>query len=117
MSAALPLPARADAQLEMIPVDFLVKAGALLGESPAALGETLHLSIKDPVTARVFVGRIAELCDKGIVLGLSPSPLARTLLRAGTSRSLAPHLDALSQWMTTQVRHDDTRAREVLAAI
>ncbi len=114
---ALPLPARADARLEMIPVDFLVKAGVLLGESPAALGETLHLSIKDPVTARVLVERVAALCDKGIVMGLAPAPIGMTLMRHQSSRGFAPHLAALQDWITTPVRHDDTRANSLLEAV
>jgi thioester reductase-like protein len=114
---ALPLPARADARLEMIPVDFLVKAGVLLGESPAALGETLHLSIKDPVTARLFIERVAALCDKGVVMGLAPASLGKTLMRQPNSRGFGPHLGALHDWITTPVRHDDTRSNLLLEAV
>ena len=114
---ALPLPARADARLGMIPVNFLVKAGTLLGESPAALGETLQLSIKDPVTARVLVERVAELCDKGTVMGLAPAPLGKTLLRHQSSRAFAPYIAALSDWLSTSVRHDDTRGNLLLDAV
>jgi thioester reductase-like protein len=114
---ALPLPARADARLEMIPVDFLAKAGILLGESPAALGETLHLSIQDPVTARVFVERAASLCEKGVVMGLAPAPLGKTLSRHHASRVFGRYVAALNDWITTPVRHDDARAKRLLEAV
>ena len=114
---ALPLPARADARLEMVPVDFLVKAGVAFGESPAALGETAQLTIKDPVIPRVFVERVAELCDKGVVMGLAPAALNKTLLRHHGSRGLGQHLAALSDWMTTPVRHDDSRANLLIEAV
>lgn len=114
---ALPLPSRADARLEMTPVDFLVKAGALLGESPVARGETLHLSIKDPAPARVFVERVAELCDKRIMMGLPPASITKTLLRNPSTRAFGRHLSALSDWLTTPVRHDDARARRLLEAV
>ncbi len=76
-----------------------------------------QLTIKDPVIARVFVERVAELCDKGVVMGLAPAALSKTLLRHHASRGLGQHLAALSDWMTTPVRHDDTRANLLIEAV
>jgi thioester reductase-like protein len=114
---AFALPAKADARLTMLPVDFLAAAGIAFGESQAAVGQTLHLAAAGSVSARELVERVAELCDKRVVWGLGPAPLTRTLMRNPGSRLLARHFRALQDWLTTSVRYDDTRADALLFSV
>lgn len=60
----LPLPGNGVAPLNVVPVDFLVKAVEILSKNPAAVGRTLHLVDPNPMSARRVYELIAERAQK-----------------------------------------------------
>jgi thioester reductase-like protein len=60
----LPLPGNGVAPLNVVPVDFVVKAVWSLSRNPAAVGRTLHLVDPNPMSARRVYELIAERAQK-----------------------------------------------------
>src|SRR5207247_1662710 len=49
---ALPLLGRGEAPLNLVPIDFVVRAACAIGKDPRAAGRTFHLVDPNPQTAR-----------------------------------------------------------------
>ncbi|MFO0600054.1 MAG: SDR family oxidoreductase [Myxococcaceae bacterium] len=60
----LPLPGNGVAPLNVVPVDFVVKATWALAKNPAAAGKTVHLVDPNPMSARRVYELIAERSNK-----------------------------------------------------
>ena len=55
---AIPLPGRGDAPLNLVPIDYVIRAARAIGRDPRAPGKTFHLVDPVPVTAQeVFESR------------------------------------------------------------
>jgi thioester reductase-like protein len=83
----LPLPARGSAPLHLVPIDFVIAAGHLLGADARAAGRTFHLTDPNPLPAHRVFSLVAELARVRPPANLLPNGLARTLLKTpGISR-------------------------------
>jgi thioester reductase-like protein len=111
---ALPLPARADAALHVVPADFVAAAGVELGSLPDAEGQTVQLVDARPLSARRFVELAAELSGKRLVPGLA-APLTKALRGNPAVRLVASQLRSLQSLLTTPVSYDDRNALALLA--
>jgi nucleoside-diphosphate-sugar epimerase len=106
----LPLPARGAAPLHLVPIDFVIAAGRLLGLDAAAAGKTFHLTDCNPLPAHRVFSIVAELARMRPppTVGVPPG-IARTLMRApGIARlTRAPRavLDAFDHQCLYNNRH------------
>jgi nucleoside-diphosphate-sugar epimerase len=77
-------------RLNCIYVKNLVHAIFLAAECPAAVGEVFNLTDDEPVTKKMFVGRVAELAGLPVPGRHIPLPVARVLAAAveGTAKLL-----------------------------
>ncbi len=77
-------------RLNCIYVKNLVHAIFLAAEAPEAVGEVFNVTDGEPVTKRMFVGRVAELAGLPVPTRSIPLPVARTLATVveGTAKLL-----------------------------
>ena len=108
----LPLPARGEQPLQVVPVDYAVRAGLALLESAATLGGTFHLLDPRPPTLREAFETFAELTGRRTLRTELPSAVA-SLAARGLPRSARAFLDQL----LTDAEWDGRRARPHLEGI
>lgn len=104
----LPVPA-ANAPLNLVPIDFVVKAAVVLAQDTRAAGNTYHLTDPNPLPARRVFELVAEESHTRIARHPLPTGIAKTLLRApGLERlSRAPRafIDGVDQHTCFNCRH------------
>src|SRR5262245_52074891 len=120
--AYLALPARRDAPVDVVPVDYVADAVIALTEAPDAAGETYHLVAGADATT---VGELAELAaarfGRRAPRLIAPSVYRRLLhpLLVHTSRSRRRRLLVRSEvffpYFSMAVAYDDRRSRAALA--
>jgi long-chain acyl-CoA synthetase len=121
--AYLALPARRDAPVDVVPVDYVADAVIALTEQPDGAGETYHLVAGADATT---VGELAELAAAHFGRPpprlITPSVYRRMLhpLLVHTSRSRRRRLLVRSEvffpYFSMAVAYDDRRSRAALAA-
>jgi thioester reductase-like protein len=77
----LPLPGNAAAPLNVVPVDFVVRAAAELSELKEAEGKTVHLVDPNPMSARRVYDLIADKSKKKLTRFSLPVKATELLLR------------------------------------
>ncbi len=85
----LPLPGNGVAPLNVVPVDFVVKATWSLAQNPDAAGKTLHLVDPNPMSARRVYELIAERANKKLPRFSLPARAADWFLRIPGVEKLA----------------------------
>jgi thioester reductase-like protein len=110
----LPLPARPDAFLNLVPIDFAVEAGLALARSNDTLSRTVHVVDPAPPTLEEALGLFASLLDRPTPHRSLPGPLARALLTLPLLDRLTHAHSALVEELGRSARYDDRYARPVL---
>jgi nucleoside-diphosphate-sugar epimerase len=77
----LPLPGNGVAPLNVVPVDFVVRAAVHLAQSPRAVGRTFHLVDPSPMSVRRVYELIAERAHRKIPRMTLPGRAAEVVLR------------------------------------
>lgn len=77
----LPLPGNGVAPLNVVPVDFVIKAIFALGHDPRAAGRTFHLVDPNPMSARRVYQLIAEKANKRLPKFTLSAKAADVMLR------------------------------------
>lgn len=72
---------RSEANFNVVPVDYVVKAIAAAGSDAAMVGETLHLVDPDPLSARRLVEVLAESYAGRVPRGSLPPAVVQAALR------------------------------------
>ncbi len=110
----LPLPARADAPLNVVPVDYAATAGLALARAPESVSRTFHIVDPDPPSLQDALALFASLTGRPAPRHLLPQPLTWALLRLPvierTAHAQQPLLDELGR----AARFDDRNARPIL---
>ena len=112
---ALPLPGRADARLNLVPVDYVVEAGYAISIDPRAIGRTFHLIDDDPLPVQRMFELIANATGHRGPRGHVPTNLATALLRAPGIERLSKVPRVFLEQLATDVVYDARNARELLA--
>lgn len=110
----VPLPARADAFLNVVPIDFAVEAGLALAKSNETVSRTAHIVDPAPPTLEEALGLFATLLDRPMPHRSLPGPLARALLALPLLDRLTHAHGALVEELGRSARYDDSHARPVL---
>lgn len=112
---AIPLPGRGDAPLNVVPMDFVVRAAHAIGRSRGAAGRTFHLADPHPLSARRVLELIARASGRRAARGHIPSNLAKALLRAPGVDRLVRSPRAFLEQLMTPVRYDTRNTDQILA--
>ncbi len=119
LPAELPflLPGSGVVPFNIVPIDYVVRAGWGLATAPEAAGRTFHLTDPNPVSARKAFEILADLANRPttpFLGGFANRMLRRGLKLSGLSR-LAPTKFALFEDLTTHVTYNCSGALEILA--
>jgi thioester reductase-like protein len=113
----LPLPARGEELLNLVPVDWVAHAAVAIGRDRRAHGKTFHLSDPNPVTVRGLFDQLAEALGRPPMRGSIPAPLAKMLLSFPGLERIARTPRAFLDLLTTQVTYDRCGAEELLTSL
>jgi thioester reductase-like protein len=107
ISLALP---RAQAAVQIVPIDFVLRATQRLAQDASHYGRRYHLVDEHPPTLEELVVLLAEQCNKRI------APAANAFARGlGSLRLLSDSMRALFEAPGADARYDDAQARAALA--
>ncbi|MFO0661541.1 MAG: SDR family oxidoreductase [Polyangiaceae bacterium] len=112
---ALPLPAKGDAPLHLVPVDFVTRAAHHIGRDPRAAGRTFHLADPRPLTAMRAFELIAYAAGRRSPKGFIPANLTRALLHTPGLEKFAKSPRTFLDQLVTPVRFDTRNADTILA--
>jgi thioester reductase-like protein len=116
------LPARRDAPVDIVPVDYVADATFALSQAPEAEGTTFHLTAGEHVSsvgelvglATQFFGRQApRLIEPSLYRGIMHPLLVRAASDERTRRALA-RSEVFFPYFAARVSYDDRRARVAL---
>jgi nucleoside-diphosphate-sugar epimerase len=111
----IPLPGRGDSPLNIVPIDYVVRAAHALGRNPEALGKTFHLADPHPLPARELFELVAKLGGRRSARAYVPANLAKALLRVpGIERFLRSPRTLVEQ-LSLDVHYDTRNADRLLA--
>jgi hypothetical protein len=111
---SLPLPARGDALLHLVPVDYVARASVALMTEPGAVGRTFHLVDPAPLPARRVYERIAQIAGRPMPRGFIPVNFTRALLRTPGLERFVKSPRAFLEQLATPVQYASNGAREIL---
>ena len=111
------LPAKGDAPMNLVPIDYVVRAAHRIGKSPLSAGKTFHLADPKPLTVRQVFQLVAQTGGRRLPGGFIPSRLTKALLSTPGLNMVAKSPRAFVDTITTPVRYDTSNADDVLAGI
>ncbi|MSP25205.1 MAG: NAD-dependent epimerase/dehydratase family protein [Myxococcales bacterium] len=111
---AVPLPTGGDYPLDVVPVDFVVRAAHAISVSPLAPGGTFHLTSSESLTAQAVFDAIARAGGRRTSRSLMPPKLAATIARVPGIGRILREPGALIQQLATNARYDTRQARKLL---
>jgi len=111
----VPLPGRGDIPLNLVPIDYVVRAGLAITSNPRAAGHTFHLIDPDPPTVHRVFEMIAEAAGRRAPVGNLPTNLATAVLRTPGLERFAQIPRTFLEQLATEVTYDARNAREMLA--
>ena len=75
----VPVPHRPEAPVQVVPIDFVVRAAHFLGARPEAYGKRYHLVDKEPLTLKAFLQLAAQASGKHLAEGFNAGAFTRGL--------------------------------------
>jgi thioester reductase-like protein len=109
------LPAKGDAPMNLVPIDYVVQAARRIGQSSTAIGKTFHLTDPKPLTVRQVFQLVAQSGGRRLPGGFIPSRVTKALLSTPGLNLVAKSPRAFVDTITTQVRYDTRNTDDVLA--
>ena len=111
----VPVPHRPDAPVQVVPIDFVVRAAHSLGARPEAYGKRYHLVDPAPPTLKEFLQQAAEACGKHLVEGFNAGAFSRGLAAKPGLRLLAQGGKSLLDMFAGSPVFDSENANRLLA--
>jgi nucleoside-diphosphate-sugar epimerase len=111
----LPLPGRPGSSLNLVPVDYYVRAACALGRDPRAPGRTFHVGDPAPLTAKRVFELVASAGGRRTPRGFIPANLTKALLRTPGIDRLAKSPRAFLDALATPVSYSFANTSELLA--
>jgi thioester reductase-like protein len=114
MDLRIPLPGRGDIPLNVVPVDYVVRAAMRIVADERSIGRTFHLVDPQPLSARRVFELIAQVAGRPVPRGSVPAQVAAALLRTPGLERFAHVPRAFLEQLATEVVWDDRNTRELL---
>jgi thioester reductase-like protein len=114
----LPFPGRADTPLNLVPIDYVVRAAyAIAGDrrAMASAERTFHLVDPQPKTAREVFEAVARASGRPIPRGFLPPQFGKLLLRAPGMERFARSPRAFMERLSNPARFDAANTEALLA--
>jgi len=111
---AIPFPGKGDAPLNIVPVDYVVRAAQSIGRHPSAPGRTFHLADPNPLSARSVFDLIARAGGRRTARSHIPANLAKALLRTPGIERYVRSPRAFVEQLTSAIRYDTRNTDHVL---
>jgi thioester reductase-like protein len=111
---AIPFPGRGDTPLNIVPLDYALRAAHAIGRHPSAPGRTFHLADPNPLSARSVFELVTHAGGRRTARGSIPSNLAKALLRTPGIDRFARSPKAFVEQLTSDVRYDTRNTEYVL---
>jgi thioester reductase-like protein len=112
---AVPLPTGSNNPLNIVPVDYAVKAARYVGTRREAPGKTFHLASHETLTAQQVFDTIARAGGRRTTRSILPSRVATMLSRTPAIARFLQEPRALVQQLATKARYDTRNADRLLA--
>jgi thioester reductase-like protein len=112
---AVPLPGKGDAPLNLVPIDYVVRAAHAIGRDRRAPGRTFHVVDPNPVSAKRIFELVARAGGRRSPRGYIPTNLTKALLRTPGLERFAKSPRAFVESLATPVRFDTRNTDELLA--
>lgn len=104
-----------DVSLNLVPVDFVVKAISALARDPLSIGKTVQLADPNPLTTRQLFNTIARsIADKEARITL-PAPLVRTSLMLPLAPKITDLPHSAVPYFFLKQTYDTAQATKLLA--
>ncbi len=110
----VPLPTRGDAPMNLVPIDYVVRAAHFIGQRPDAIGRTFHIADPRPLTVRRVFELVAAEGGKRLPGGFIPTRLTRALLNTPGVNLVSKSPRAFLDLLTTPVRYDTKNTEKLL---
>jgi nucleoside-diphosphate-sugar epimerase len=110
----VPLPTRGNAPMNLVPIDYVVRAAHHIGREERAVGRTLHLCDPRPLSVRRVFELVASSGGRRLPNGFIPTQLTKTLLSAPGLHLITKSPRAFVELLATPVRYDTRNADDVL---
>lgn len=114
MDLRVPLPGRGDIPLNLVPIDYVVRAGLAITNNPRAAGHTFHLVDPNPPTVHRVFELIAQAAGRRAPVGHLPTNLATAVLRTPGLERFAQIPRTFLEQLATEVTYDARNSREML---
>jgi nucleoside-diphosphate-sugar epimerase len=111
----VPVPQRPDATVQIVPIDFVVRAAHYLGARSAAYGKRYHLVDPEPPTLKEFLHLAAEAAGKRMSATFNAGAFTRGLVASPTLRLLSQGARGLLDLFAASPRYDARNAEAALA--
>jgi len=111
----VPVPHRPHAPVQIVPIDFVVRAAHFLGTRPDAYGKRYHLVDSEPPTLKEFLQSAAQACGKHLAENFNPSAFTRGLAAKPGLRMLSQGARGLIDLFVGSPAFDTTNADQWLA--
>ena len=111
----VPVPKRPDATVQVVPIDFVVRAAHYLGARTAAYGKRYHLVDPAPPTLREFLQLAAGASGKRLSATFNAGALTRGLVDSPTLRLLSQGARGLLDLFAASPRFDARNTEAALA--
>jgi thioester reductase-like protein len=112
---AIPLPGRGDVPLQLVPIDYVVRAAHAIGRDSRSPGRTFHIVDPNPVSARRVFELVARAGGRPSPRGFIPTNLTKALLRTPGLERFAKSPRAFVERLATPVAFDARNTEAILA--
>lgn len=110
----IPLPALGEVRLNMVPVDYVAKAGCYIALQPQSVGMTYHLVDPDPASARSVFEMLSQSTGHMLIQDSLAGDVLSVVLQFPGMQKIAPVPRAFLQQALTNVSYDARQAQALL---
>jgi thioester reductase-like protein len=111
----LPLPGRGDQPINLVPIDFVVRAGKAIAEDARSTGKTYNIVDDRPLSVRRVFELLTQASERPAPSGKLPTNLASVLLRTPGLERFSHIPRAFLEQLASEVIYDSRNTRELLA--
>jgi hypothetical protein len=100
--------------MNLVPIDYVVRAAQLIGRRSQSAGRTFHITDPRPLTVRQMFQLVAQSGGKRLPGGFIPSHVTKALLSAPGLHLLSKSPRAFIDVIATPVRYDTHNTEDIL---